>query len=345
MLRLKTFLVTTLYILLLAQANTVLAQVPGVIVSKAEIGPFPLSAEALGNARSNEAIEVRSEISAALTAIYFIEGQRVEKGAVLARLESAEQLAGLAAAKAALVESSSQVKRSEELFKTNVVAASQLEQLKAKQEADHAAVNAAQYRLNQTIIRAPFSGRLGLRRVSVGTVLNTTTVITTLDDTSVIKLDFDVPEVFLSNLEPGMQVAARSAAWPGTVFHGEVAFIDTRVDPVSRTIIVRALVPNEKEQLRPGMFLTVSLLREETRALTIPEGAVVPEGSKQYVFVVSGEGIAELREIRTGRRRPGEVEVVSGLNAGELVITEGTQKARDGQMVRVIRQQSTGSGG
>ncbi len=334
----NTPLSVILLFLLLASTSAALAEAPGVVVSEAQIKSFPLSAEALGNARANESIEVKAEISAALTGIYFTEGQRVAKGAILAKLESSEQLAELAAAKAALVESSSQLKRSEELFKTNVVAASQLEQLKAKQEADQAAVNAAQARLEQTVIRAPFSGRLGLRRVSIGSVLNTDAVITTLDDTSVIKLDFDVPEVFLANLEPGMKVAAHSAAWPDEEFQGEVAVIDTRVDPITRTIIVRALVPNGEGRLRPGMFLTVTLLKEEVQALTIPEAAVVPEGSKQYVFVVHRDGLAELREIQTGRRRPGEVEVVKGLNAGEQVITEGTQKARDGQAVRIIRQ-------
>lgn len=318
----------------LAQGPT--AQAPQVFVRTAELKPFPLSAEALGNARANESIDVRAEISSALTAIRFTEGAIVEKGAVLVELQNAEQLAGLAAAKAALVESTSQFKRSEELFKTNVVAASQLEQLRAKRESDFAAVNAAQFRLDQTIIRAPFSGRLGLRRVSIGSVISTDTVITTLDDTSLIKLDFNVPEVFLSSLAPGLSVTARSAAWPDIEFSGKVATVDTRVDPISRTIAVRALLPNDTGQLRPGMFLTVSLLKDDVEALMIPEDAIVPEGSKQFVFVVSAENVAELREIEIGRRRPGEVEVVKGLAAGERLITEGTQKARDGQLVRVL---------
>jgi membrane fusion protein (multidrug efflux system) len=171
-------------------------------------------------------------------------------------------------------------------------------------------------------------------------VVSTDTVITTLDDTSRIKLDFDVPEVFLSNLEPGLTVTARSAAWPDTQFEGVVSTIDTRVDPVSRTIAVRALLPNAEGRLRPGMFLTVSLLKENVQSLMIPEEAIVPERSKQFVFVVGADNIAEIREIRTGRRRPGEVEVIKGLEEGEWVITEGSLKTRDGQVVRVISQQA-----
>jgi membrane fusion protein (multidrug efflux system) len=309
-----------------------------VLVSTAEVRSFPLSAEALGNARANEAIDVRAEITAAVTAIRFNEGQWVAKDTVLVELENAAQLAAVASAKAALVESSSQLKRSEELYRTNVVAASQLEQLKAKQEADQANVNAAQSRLVQTVIRAPFSGRLGLRRVSVGSIVDTDTVITTLDDTSIIKLDFEVPEVFLAQLEPGLTVTAYSAAWPEVQFQGEVISVDTRVNPVTRTISVRAILPNDDGQLRPGMFLTVSLLREDVSALMIPEAAIVPERSKQFVYTLDGANVVSLREVQTGRRRPGEVEIISGLSAGDRVITEGTQKVRPGQTVNVVSE-------
>lgn len=309
-----------------------------VLVSTAEIRSFPLSAEALGNARANEAIDVRAEITAAITAIRFDEGQWVEKGTVLVELEDAAQLAAVASAKAALVESTSQLKRSEELYRTNVVAASQLEQLKAKQEADQANVNAAQSRLVQTVIRAPFAGRLGLRRVSIGSIVDTDTVITTLDDTSRIKLDFEVPEVFLARLEPGLAVTAYSAAWPDVRFEGEVISVDTRVNPVTRTISVRAILPNDDGQLRPGMFLTVSLLRQDVTALMIPEAAIVPERSKQFVYTLDEADVVSLREVQTGRRRPGEVEIISGLSAGDRVITEGTQKVRPGQTVNAVSE-------
>ena len=309
---------------------------PGVIVSEASIKPFPLSAEALGNARANESVEIRPEITAAIVDISFEEGRSVERGTVLVRLQDSEPLADLAAAKAALVDSESQYRRAGELFKTRVVSESQLEQLEAQRDADLAAVNAAEARLEQTVIRAPFAGQLGLRRVSLGSIVSPSTVITTLDDTSRIKLDFNVPEVFISRLEQGLTVTAHSAAWPDTRFSGRVTSIDTRVDPVSRTVTVRALLPNEDGHLLPGMFLTVTLLKEDVLALLIPEQAIVPERSRQFVLVVDSEGMVERREIRTGRRRPGEVEVLDGLQAGERVIAEGTQKARPGQQVRVL---------
>lgn len=309
---------------------------PGVMVATALVKPFPLSAEALGNARANEAVDIRPQITAVVTSIEFKEGQTVEEGEVLVRLESSEPLADLAAARAALVESESQYRRSEELFRTRVVSESELEQLGAQRDADAAAVNAAQARLDQTVIRAPFSGQLGLRRVSVGSVVSPATVITTLDDTSRIKLDFDVPEVFLARLQPGLTVTARSAAWPGVSFTGRVTSVDTRVDRVSRSVTVRALMPNENGRLRPGMFLTVTLLKDDVEALVVPEQAIVPERSQQYVFIVGEGNVVERREVRSGRRRPGEVEILEGLAGGERVITEGTQKVRGGEVVRIV---------
>ncbi|MCW8873820.1 MAG: efflux RND transporter periplasmic adaptor subunit [Xanthomonadales bacterium] len=325
-----------LMLCLLPWQLAVAQQAPGVIVSEAVIKPFPLSAEALGNARANEAVEIRPQITAAIVEILFEEGQKVAKGDILARLESSEPLADLAAAKAALVDSESQYRRSNELFKTRVVSESQLEQLEAKRDADLAAVNAAQARLDHTVIRAPFAGQLGLRRVSLGSIVGPTTVITTLDDTSSIKLDFNVPEVFLARLAPGLTVTAHSAAWPDLTFSGEVTTIDTRVDPVSRTVIVRALLPNDDQRLRAGMFLTVTVLKEDVESLMIPEQAIVPERSNQYVLVVGPDNVVERRRVESGRRRPGEVEILDGLQAGERVITEGTQKARPGQQVEIL---------
>jgi membrane fusion protein (multidrug efflux system) len=315
-------------------------QAPAVVVSEAVIKPFPLSAEALGNARANEAVEIRPQITAAIVEILFEEGQKVAKGDILARLESSEPLADLAAAKAALVDSESQYRRSNELFKTRVVSESQLEQLEAQRDADLAAVNAAQARLDHTVIRAPFAGQLGLRRVSLGSIVGPTTVITTLDDTSSIKLDFNVPEVFLARLAPGLTVTAHSAAWPDLTFSGQVTTIDTRVDPVSRTVTVRALLPNDDQRLRAGMFLTVTVLKEDVESLMIPEQAIVPERSNQYVLVVGPDNVVERRQVESGRRRPGEVEILEGLQAGERVITEGTQKARPGLQVEILPVQS-----
>jgi len=309
---------------------------PSVVVATASIKTFPLAVEALGNASANEAVEIRPEIVARLTTINFEEGQFVNAGDPLVELENVEPLAELASARARLVDSESQYRRSQELFKTNVVAESQLQQLEAQRVADRAAVAAAFARVEDTVITAPFAGWLGLRRVSAGSLVSPSTIITTLDDTSSIKVDFDIPEVFLSRIERGLKVTARSAAWAEMEFVGSVTAVDSRVDPVSRTIMIRSEVSNEAGHLRAGMFLTVTLMRENIDALMIPEQALVPERSTQSVLVVGTDNIVEKRLVETGRRRPGEVEILSGLATGERVIVEGTQMARNGKAVSIL---------
>jgi membrane fusion protein, multidrug efflux system len=290
---------------------------------------------ALGTARANEAVEITSKASNIVTAVRFEDGQRVQRGQVLVELDSAQARADLAEAEAASAESASQVKRSKELIESRVISASQFEQLEATMKANQARVAAARARLEDTIIRAPFPGRVGLRRVSLGSLVSSGTTITTLDDISVIKVDFSVPENFLASLREGLKVSATAAAFPGRQFTGTVTGVDSRVDPVSRSVTVRAEVPNADLALKPGMFLNVSLARDEHQALMVPEAALVPEQSRQFLFVVA-DGRALRREVRIGRRQPGRVEIVAGLQAGEQVIVEGTQKVRDGATVRVL---------
>jgi membrane fusion protein (multidrug efflux system) len=318
-------------------AGPVAAQdAPGVLVAEATRVSFPLTVEGLGTARANESVEIRPQVAETITAIRFTEGERVEAGTILVELEDAEALADVASAKASLADSESKYQRAQELFRSELVSSAELEPLAARRDADRAAVDAAEARLADTVVRAPFAGRVGLRRVSRGSLVGPSTVITTLDDTDTMKLDFDVPETALSLLAAGLPIEAHSAAWPDSVFRGTVETVDTRVDPVSRTVTVRALVPNPEARLRPGMFLAVRLLRDEAEALVIPEHALVPEQSRQFVFVVGEADVIEKRGVKLGRRRVGEVEILEGLEAGERVVVEGTQKVRPGQTVRVL---------
>jgi len=319
----------------LLAAPAVSAEAPRVIAAEVKRVDFPLVVEAPDTARANEAVEIRPQISETITAIHFAEGERVEAGAVLVELADREAKAGVAAARAALVVSESQARRAQELTKTAALSVSELDQRLAQRDADRAALDAAEARLAETRVKAPFAGRVGLRQVSPGSLVTPETVITTLDDTDTIKLDFAVPETAMALLAEGLGVEARSAAFPDIPFRGRVASVDTRVDPLSRSVTVRALVPNEDGRLRPGMFFTVALQREDVPALVVPEQAIVPEQSRQFVFVVGPGDVVERREVRTGRRRPGQVEVISGLAEGELVVAEGTQKVRPGSPVQV----------
>ncbi len=316
-----------------AKAGPAGASGTAVVLQLAVRKQFPYEIEALGTARANEAIEVTAKISNVVTAIRFREGQAVRRGEVLIELDGAQAKADLAQAQAALVESKSQYQRSLELFGTKALSQAQLDQIEATLKSNQARVAASEARLSDTIIRAPFDGHVGLRRVSLGSLVNSGAVITTLDDTSRVKVDFSVPESMMAALRPGLTVRAETTAYPEHPFQGEVASIDTRVDPVSRAFRVRAVVPNHEGLLKPGMFLTVRVVESSQDAIVVPEESLLPEEGRQFVYVVA-DGKAEKREIHIGRRRPGEVEVIDGLAASETIVTEGADKLRPGSKVQ-----------
>ena len=297
--------------------------------------PIAIRIEALGTAHANEAVEVTSKAGNKVLAVRFGEGQWVKRGQVLVELDGAQDRADLAAAEAARAESRSAYARSRDLYAQQALSQSQLEQIEATLKGNEARVASAAARVADTVIRAPFDGRVGLRRVSVGALVSPGTMITTLDDTRTMKLDFDISEIFIAILKPGLTVAATSIAYPGVSFDGTVESVDSRVDPVARSIKVRARIPNPEGRLRPGMFLTIEVSRDPIPGLVVPEEALVPERGKVYVFVVT-DGKVSRREVAIGRRSPGEVEITGGAAAGERVVIEGTQKIREGSVVHEL---------
>ncbi len=318
-----------------ASGGTAAPESVAVVTAPVVEKPIAISIEALGTANANEAIEITSKTGNKVLEVRFDEGQWVRRGQVLVELDGARDRADLAAAEAALAESRGAFVRSRDLFAQQALSQAQLEQIEATLKGNEARVAAAAARVADTVIRAPFDGRVGLRRVSVGALVNPGAIITTLDDTRTMKLDFDVPELFLAILKPGLAVAAKSIAYSGESFDGVVESVDSRVDPVTRSIKVRARLPNQKGLLRPGMFLTVIVSREPLPGLVVPEQALVPERGEVYVFVAAG-GRALRRVVTVGRRSPGEVEVLTGVAAGERIVIEGTQRIRDGSVVHEL---------
>src|SRR5262245_39271881 len=304
----------------------------GVVTAEANTGALGLEIEAIGSAGANESAEITSKTVNTVTAIRFAEGQLVRRGVVLVEFDSAQARADLAAAEAAVVESRSNYKRSQDLLTTKALSQSQMDQIEATLKTNEARVAAARAKLEDTIIRAPFDGRMGFRRVSVGSLVNPGTVISTLDDTTVMKLDFTVPQSYMFGIRPGLEITAQIAGVPDRTFTGKVTTLDSRVDPVTRSIVIRAELPNRDGTLKPGMFMTAKIGATALQALLVPEGAIVPEQGKTFVFVVKN-GVASKREVTIGRRRPGEVQVTTGLEAGDRVVVEGTQKIRDGVQV------------
>lgn len=300
--------------------------------------------QAIGTAQANESLTVTAKVTDTVRAVDFEDGEYVEAGDVLVQLTNREEEALLAEARANLDDAEAQLVRIENLASQNVIPESELDTARSRAEASRARLNTVLARLSDRLILAPFAGVLGFRQVSPGTLLQPNTAITTLDDISIIKLDFTVPETFLGAVTPGARVFASSASYPDREFEGIVRTVGSRVDPVTRAIQVRAHVPNEDRALRPGMLLTVRIVMAERMSLVVPENAVYQIQDRHYLYVVGEDLVAREREIETGVRRYGTVEVVGGLEAGERVVTEGIVKLRDGIPVRLTDSHATGTG-
>lgn len=317
-------------------------RVVAVDVAPARVGEVIVSIEAVGTARAEEAVIVTSKVRGLIARIAFREGQNVERGAVLVELDAGELRAELEEKRAERDNAQRLHDRAQRLLKTRNVSEARVDELTGLLAAAEARVRADEARLADYVVRAPFSGRLGLRRVSVGALVEPGDQITTLDDLHPIKLDFEVPETALSGLSRGQTVTATSVALRGRTFTGKVTTIATRVDPVTRSVAVRAELANRDEALKPGMFLNVTLIAERRpNAVLIPEEAVVTSGVNQYVFVVEGDKVVRT-DVTLGQRLPGEVEVLEGLEPGVLVVIGGLQKVRDGTLVKLVEPDREG---
>jgi membrane fusion protein, multidrug efflux system len=291
---------------------------------------------ALGTARASESIEVTARSSSIVTRINFREGQWVRTGDVLVELDTRQERAAVTLAEAQLRQAESQYRRSDALRATKAVSEADLDQLEANLSVARAQVQGARARLDTLTVKAPFAGTVGLRKVSLGDLVGPDTRITTLDDTATIKLEFSVPEAFIANVKTGMAISAASSVYADQPFAGVVESIDSRVDPVTRSVVVARLPNNDaatSRRLKPGMFLTVVLENRRDNVIVVPEEALVPREGRQFVYLAVA-GKATEREVTLGGRTPGLAEVRTGLEAGDQLITEGTQRLRDGVPIR-----------
>ena len=301
-----------------------------------EVAPVNVTVEAIGTAAAREAVMLTPKITGIIKRITFREGEAVQAGQVLVEFDAGELEAQLEEERAKYSNSLRLYDRAIKLLETNIVARARVDELYGDLLAADARVRADEARLRDYVIRAPFDGKLGLRRVSVGALVRPGTEITTLDDISTMKVDFRVPETALSSISTGMAVEARSAAYPNRTFKGTVKTIGSRVDPNTRAIALRAEIPNKDGALRPGMFLTATIVvARRERAVLVPEQAVVSSGSRHYVFAVI-EGRAVRTNVELGEQTLGKVEITSGLQPDSVVVTAGVQKVRDRMPVRQV---------
>jgi membrane fusion protein (multidrug efflux system) len=291
------------------------------------------SVEALGTAQANESVTLTAKVTDTISHVEFDDGDYVEAGDILVQLTNKQEEAQLAEAEANLQDAENALTRATDLAKKGLTAKSDLDTARLKHAAAKAHFDALAAQLQDRLVRAPFSGVLGFRQVSPGTLVQPNTAITTLDDISTIKLDFTVPEIYLEEMRPGASIVARSASYPDREFTGVVRTVGTRIDPITRAVPIRAHVPNPDKALRPGMLLTVEVLTSERAALVVPESAVFQIQNRAYVYRVEGQ-IAHQQQIEVGAHRFGIVEVKQGLAKGDLVVTQGIIKLRDGSRIR-----------
>jgi membrane fusion protein (multidrug efflux system) len=305
-----------------------------VAVSPVRTGTVIERAESVGTVRAREAVTITAKTPGIVSAIRFQEGQRVPAGETLIVLDDAALRAEMDQARALLDDARSQLQRAQRLS-SGVVAEQRVDTLQAAARGAEGRVRQVQARLDDTRVTAPFAGRVGLRSVSLGALVQPGTLVTTLDDISRVRVEFSVPEVYVARVQPGSIVSARSAAYGDRRFQGTVTVADTRIDPATRSVRLISEFDNPDEALRPGLFLNIELnLQTRDDALMIPEEALDPVGERAFVFVVRDDR-AQRVEVTLGQRLSGEVEVVRGVAASDLVVVRGIQRLRNNLPVRI----------
>ena len=298
--------------------------------------------EAIGTAYANESVEITARVTKQVARALFEDGQSVRAGATLIELESTEETAQLAQARASQADARLRFERVADLAKSGTESQSRFDEVRTALDAANARVEEIEARIADLRIRAPFAGVLGLRAVSPGTLVKPGDRITTLDDVDKIKVDFSVPETFLSLLAPGLPVETTNSAYPGREFEGRVVAVDSRIDPDTRAVRVRAEIDNADHAIRPGMLLSIVLEANPQQSLALAEQALVPLGSKQFVVVLGQDDAPRRVEVEIGRRDPGLVEIKKGLARGDRVVIDGASLIPPGGAVEVLREEKPG---
>ena len=310
-----------------------------VIVAPVVLKEISDRVEALGTTRANESVNITSNVTEKIKQIHFEDGQTVKSGEILVVLNQAEEQANLKQAQAVHGERKLALDRLLQLDERKLAAPDEIDRTRLELAQAEASITATKARIDDRVIRAPFDGVVGLRNISVGALVESGDLIAALDDTSQIKLDFSVPAIFLAELKPGLKIRARAMALGNKEYLGEVKSIDSRVDPVTRSVQVRAILPNPDGSIIPGILMQVDLLRNTRLANVIPEAALLPLANRQYVMVrinSDGKDTVEKREVKIGIRMPGYVEILSGLSVDEYVVTHGNSRVGPGDSLDVL---------
>jgi membrane fusion protein, multidrug efflux system len=306
-----------------------------VVLAEVRQKPVSESLTLVGTLAANEAVEIKTETDGMVQEILFEEGQRVSKGQLLLRLDDTKLAATLAEADANLRLSTLTFERAKQLFDDKLVSKQEYDQASATFDRTRASVDLMKRQLKDARLTAPFAGTVGSRQISPGQVISKATLLTTLVDLDPVKVDFYVPERFLSQVQTGQRIEVTVAAYPGRKFGGDVYFVAPQLDEATRRAQMKSRIANPDGLLKPGMFANLELTLElRPNAIVIPEIGLMWDGDVARVFVAKADDTVELRKVELGVRSPGEVEITRGLQPGERVVTEGLQKVVPGGTVR-----------
>lgn len=310
-------------------------------VTRVRQGALERSWAAVGSLQANESVVVRPEISGRITRLGFKEGQRVERNALLVQLDDSVFAAQIGQAAANLALATRNSKRAEDLYARQLISTAERETTTASLNVATASLNLARAQADRAVIRAPFSGRVGLRSAAVGDYVNPGQDLVVIEDLDRIKLEFRLPELAVPDVREGQDLAVELDAYPGQTFAATLYAIDSRVASDTRSLAARALLDNADGRLRPGLFARVNLVVErKTHALLIPENAILVRGDRSYTYVIN-DGKAVEREVSVGQRSDGHVEILRGLEAGEPVVTSGLQGVGNGVRVEATEMKAS----
>jgi membrane fusion protein, multidrug efflux system len=311
---------------------------PQVVVAEARTERVVESLSQLANIQANEMVEIKAEIDGVVQEIGFEEGQKVEKGQLLVRLDETRLAATLAQAEANFKLAQANYERAKQLFDEKLISQQEFEQNAATFQANQANLDFTRRQLKDARILAPFEGVVSSRQVSPGQIISKNSIISWLIDYDPVKVEFHVPEKFLGQVKEKQRIEVTVESYPNEKFSGEVFFVSPYVDPTNRTALVKAAIPNPDTRLKPGMFANLDLaLVVREKSTVIPESAItqILTNGQAMVIAVDSANTAQLRKIKTGVRLVGLVEVLEGLKPGERVIVEGLQKVVPGAPVRI----------
>jgi membrane fusion protein (multidrug efflux system) len=300
--------------------------------------------ESIGTAVSNESVDIMSNVTQKVVSIHFSDCEHVKKGQLLVQLNIDKKIAEKKQAEINLTEQERELTRLEILKNKKIVSVKDYDIQKTKMLDAKAKLDVINADIKESSIVAPFDGVLGIRKISVGALLTPGSVVTTIDDTDKLKVDFTLPEKYSLLLKPDLKIFVKNDALPKKKFEGNISAVVSRVSEISRSISVRGVIENKDRLLKPGMMLKVSIKLNDREVIMIPEKALSSIGEKYYVFVLDeSESRTKIkrRYVSTGEREKGYVEIEKGLSVGEKIVTDGLNKLSDGDAVLIAESEKS----